>query len=172
MMPAEPTSFGASDDPIRRRLAERGLVLPDPPRPVAAYVPAVRSGRHVFVSGQIPFRPGTRELLARGPVPSRASVAEGYEAARACALNAIAVIDAELGGRLGRVVRVVRVGVFVASDAGFGEQPAVANGASELLVEVFGERGRHARAAVGVASLPLDATVEVEVLVEVDDEPT
>ncbi len=171
-MPTDASAAPSGEDPIHRRLAERGLALPLPPRPVASYVPAVRSGRQIFVSGQIPFRPGTRELLAAGPVPSRRSVAEAAEAARACALNAIAVLDAELGGRLGRITRVVRLGVFVASDTGFGEQPAVANGASDLFVELFGERGRHARAAVGVSALPLDATVEVEVLVEIDGDAT
>lgn len=156
-------------DPIHQRLRELGIQLPTPPQPVAAYVPAVRSGRQIFVSGQIPFRSGSRELLAKGAVPSVVPVEAAAAAARACALNALAIVDAQLEGRLSLVSRVVRLGVFVASDAGFGEQPRVANGASELLVEVFGDRGRHARAAVGVSALPLDATVEVEMLVEVAD---
>jgi enamine deaminase RidA (YjgF/YER057c/UK114 family) len=154
-------------DAIHRRLAELGLALPAPPDPVASYVPVVRTGALLVVSGQIPFTEGRGALLATGAVPARASLELATAAARQCALNAIAIVDRELGGELDRVVRVVRLGVFVASTPGFGEQPRIANGASDLLVELFGERGRHARAAVGVSALPLDATVEVEMTVEV-----
>lgn len=160
--PSEPSTM--PPDPIRRRIEELGLVLPDPPRPVAAYVPCVRSGSLLFISGQIPFRGGA--LIARGPVPSRASVDLAIEAARQCGLNALAVASAELGGRLSLVRRVVRLGVFVASDPEFEDQPKIADGASQLMVEVFGEAGRHARAAVGTPSLPRGASVEVEVLLE------
>ena len=150
---------------ISARLRELGLTLPPAPKPVAAYVPFVRSGSLLFISGQIPMRDGA--LVARGPVPSLVSLDEARQAAVQCALNALAVAQDALGGDLDRVVRVVRVGVFVCCDAGFHDQPKVANGASDLLVEIFGEAGRHARAAVGSISLPLGAAVEVEMVLEV-----
>jgi len=150
---------------IATRLEQIGVNLPAPPRPVASYVPAVRSGTLVFVSGQVPIVDG--ELVARGPVPSAVNPAAATAAARQCAVNALAVLASALDGDLDRVRRIVRVGVFVASDPGFHGQPQVANGASDLLVEVFGEAGRHARAAVGSVALPLGATVEVEMVVEV-----
>jgi len=147
-----------------QRLAELGLSLPEAPKPVASYVPAVRTGNLVFVSGQVPLRDGA--LVASGRVPDEVSAAEAAACARQCVLNGLAVVKAEVGS-LAAVRRVVRVGVFVASAPGFHEQPAVGNGASELLVEVFGEAGRHARAAVGSVDLPLGAPVEVEFLFEV-----
>ena len=150
---------------VARRLGELGVSLPAAPRPVASYVPAVRSGDLVFVSGQIPMRDG--KLLAIGPVASQVSPEAAREAARQCAINALAVLAEALGGDLDRVRRIVRLGVFVASDRGFEGQPQVANGASDLLVEVFGEAGRHARAAVGSIALPLGATVELEMVAEV-----
>lgn len=153
-----------SDD-IAARLASAGVVLPDPPKPVAAYVPFVRTGNLLVVSGQIPMRNGS--LVARGRVPGIVTVEEAQAAARQCAINGLAVASSALGGDLGRIVRVVRVGVFVQCDDGFSEQPKVANGASEFLREIFGESGTHARAAVGVNALPLDASVEVEFLFEV-----
>lgn len=146
-------------------LARLGLTLPPAPKPVAAYVPAVRSGNLVYVSGQLPMAAGA--LMATGPVPSKVSIEDAQKAARQCALNAMAVVADQLGGDLSRVRRVVRLGVFVQSDDRFDGQPKVANGASELMQEVFGEAGRHARAAVGTNALPLDATVEVEMLFEV-----
>jgi enamine deaminase RidA (YjgF/YER057c/UK114 family) len=146
-------------------LAGLGLALPPAPKPVAAYVPAVRTGNMVFVSGQLPFSDGA--LLATGPVPSKVSVEDAQKAARQCALNALSVLADQLGGDLSRVVRIVRLGVFVQSDDRFDGQPKVANGASEFMQQVFGEAGRHARAAVGTNALPLDACVEVEVLAEV-----
>jgi enamine deaminase RidA (YjgF/YER057c/UK114 family) len=152
---------------VQRRLAELGLTLPVPPAPVAAYVPAVRTGNLVFVSGQIPMAGGA--LIARGPVPSRTPLEQARTAARQCVLNALAVLNQHLEGDLRRVSRIVRLGVFVASDPGFTDQPKVANGASELLQEIFGEAGRHARAAVGSIALPLDATVEVEMVVEISE---
>ena len=150
---------------IENRLSDLGITLPEPPRPVASYLPAVQSGNLLMVSGQIPFEDGI--LVANGPVPSEVSVDEATAAARRCAINGLAVAKAALGGDLGRIRRVVRLGVFVQCDPGFEAQPSVANGASDFMVAVFGDAGRHVRAAVGVNALPLDATVEVEVIFEV-----
>ena len=146
------------------RLAELGLTLPDPPSPVASYVPAVRTGHLVFVSGQLPMRDG--EMTARGVVPSVVSIDDAGAAARQCALNALAVLGGVLEGDWSRLARIVRLGVFVASDSGFTDQARVANGASDLMTALFDEAGRHARAAVGVNALPLGATVELEMLAE------
>ena len=146
------------------RLKELGIVLPDPPAALASYVPAVRTGALVFVSGQVPIEGGA--LAAVGMVPSEVTLDGATSAARRCAINGLAVLRGEIGG-LDRVRRVVRVGCFVACEPGFTDHPAVANGASQLLHEVFGDRGRHARAAVGCPSLPLGAPVEVEFLFEV-----
>ena len=143
------------------RLAALGLVLPEVVAPVAAYVPAVRTGNLVFTSGQLPMVDG--QLPAVGKVGALVSPEQAKDLARTCALNALAAIDALVG--LDAVVRVVKVVGFVASTPDFTGQPAVINGASELLGEVFG--GQHARSAVGVAALPLDAPVEVELVVEV-----
>jgi enamine deaminase RidA (YjgF/YER057c/UK114 family) len=147
------------------RLAELGVELPEVAAPVAAYVPAVRTGQLVFTSGQLPFVKGT--LAATGKVGGDISPEEGKAHARTCALNALAAVDALVG--LDKVVRVVKVVGFVASADGFTGQPAVINGASELLGEVFGEAGQHARAAVGVSELPLGAPVEVELIVEIGE---
>ena len=146
------------------RLASMGLEVPPVAPPVAVYVPAVRSGNHVYTSGQLPMRAG--ELMATGKVGAEVTVEEAYACAQQCALNAIAAVKAEVGD-LSLVKRVVKVVAFVASTADFTGQPQVANGASELLGEVFGDAGVHARSAVGAAALPLDAPVEVEILVEV-----
>jgi enamine deaminase RidA (YjgF/YER057c/UK114 family) len=143
------------------RLAELGLTIPEVATPVAAYVPAVRSGQQVFTSGQLPMRSG--ELMATGKVGAEVTEEEAYACAQQCALNAIAAINAEIGD-LSLVRRIVKVVVFVASAPDFTGQPKVANGASELFGEVFGEAGYHARSAVGVAALPLGAPVELEVL--------
>jgi enamine deaminase RidA (YjgF/YER057c/UK114 family) len=145
------------------RLAELGLEVPEVATPVAAYIPAVRSGNHVFTSGQLPIRAG--ELMATGLVGSEVTAEEAYACARQCALNAIAAVKSQVGDLSG-VKRVVKVVGFVASAPGFTGQPGVVNGASDLLGEVFGDAGRHARSAVGVAALPLGAPVEVELLVE------
>jgi enamine deaminase RidA (YjgF/YER057c/UK114 family) len=147
-----------------KRLAELGLELPVVPAPVAAYVPAVRSGNLVFVSGQLPFVDG--KLPKTGKVGAGVSAEEAYGLARQCALNALAAAAAAAGG-LDAIVRVVKVTGFVASTPDFVGQPAVVNGASELIGAVLGDAGVHARAAVGVASLPLDAPVEVEIVAEV-----
>jgi len=148
---------------IRDRLAELGLVLPQVTPPVAAYVPAVQTGNHVYVSGQVPIADGA--LLATGKVGAEVTPERAKELAARCALNGLAAVDALVG--LDRVTRVVKVVGFVASAEGFTGQPAVINGASELLGAVFGDAGRHARSAVGVAELPLGAPVEVEMIVEV-----
>jgi enamine deaminase RidA (YjgF/YER057c/UK114 family) len=145
------------------RLQELGLTLPAVVPPVASYVPAVRSGDHVWTSGQLPMVDG--QLAGIGKVGGQVTADQAREHARTCALNALAAIDALVG--LDNVVRVVKVVGFVASTSDFTGQPGVINGASELLGEVFGDAGRHARSAVGVAVLPLDAPVEVEVVVEV-----
>lgn len=145
-------------------LAKLGYALPTPAKPVAAYVPAVRTGNLVYVAGQLPFVDG--KLPKTGRLGESVTLEEGQTFARQCVLHALAALKAEIS-ELSRVKRVVRVGAFVASAEGFTDQPKVANGASELLVQVFGDAGRHARAAVGVNVLPLGAPVEVELLVEV-----
>lgn len=145
------------------RLAELGLELPPVTPPVAAYVPAVQTGNHVYVSGQVPVADG--KLLASGKVGAEVTAEEAKQLARRCALNALAAVDALVG--LDRVTRVVKVVGFVASASGFTGQPGVINGASELFGEVFGPAGQHARSAVGVAELPLGAPVEVEAIFEV-----
>jgi enamine deaminase RidA (YjgF/YER057c/UK114 family) len=146
------------------RLAELGLVLPPVAAPVAAYVPAVRTGSLVFTAGQLPFVEGA--LPATGKVGAGVDPADAAGLARIAALNGLAAVAAEIGD-LAAITRVVKVTVFVASAPGFTGQPGVANGASELLGAVFGDAGVHARSAVGVAELPLDAPVEVELVVEV-----
>jgi len=145
------------------RLAELGVTLPSVVPPVAAYVPAVQTGNLVYTSGQLPMVSG--EMAAIGKVGAQVTAEQAKDLARICALNALAAIDALVG--IDNVVRVVKVVGFVASTPEFLGQPGVINGASELLGEVFGDAGRHARSAVGVAALPLDAPVEVELVVEV-----
>ena len=146
------------------RLREMGFLLPSPPTPVASYIPWVRTGSLLVVSGQIPFREGV--LIATGRVPVDVDFETARECARQCGLNALAQAQAALG-TLDNVVRVVRLGCFVRCTPEFTDQPKVANGASDLMVEVFGEAGRHARAAVGSISLPLGAPVEIEAMFEV-----
>jgi enamine deaminase RidA (YjgF/YER057c/UK114 family) len=148
------------------RLRELGHELPDVPEPAGAYVPASRAGTLVFTAGQLPFEDG--ELRKTGKVGDTVTSNEARAAARLCALNALAAAAAEAGG-LSRIARVVKVTGYVASAPGFNRQPEVLNGASELIGEVFGEAGLHARVAVGVAELPLDAPVEVEVVAELRD---
>ncbi len=146
------------------RLAELGLTLPAVVPPVAVYQPTARSGDLVFTAGQLPMRDGA--MVTTGRLGAEVSEEQGYDCARQCTLNALAAIAAEVGG-LSAVKRVVKVVVFVASAPDFTAQPAIANGASELLGEVFGDAGRHARSAVGASVLPLGAPVEVELVVEV-----
>jgi enamine deaminase RidA (YjgF/YER057c/UK114 family) len=146
------------------RLAEMGEAVPEVAAPVAAYVPTVRTGPHVYVSGQVPRRGG--ELMHTGKVGAEVNLEQAVACARQCALNAIAAVKAEVG-ELSAVKRVVKVVGFVASAPDFTDQPQVINGASELLGAAFGDAGQHARSAVGVAALPLDVPVEVEMIVEV-----
>ncbi len=146
------------------RLAELGITIPEVVPPLAAYRPAARTGNLVFTAGQLPARDG--EMLAIGKLGGEVSEEQGYACARQCALNALAAVKAEIGS-LDDIKRVVKVVVFVASTPDFTGQPKVANGASELLGEVFGDAGKHARSAVGVSALPLDVPVEVEIIVEV-----
>lgn len=146
----------------RARLTELGIALPGVVAPLAAYVPAVRTGNLVYTSGQLPMQAG--ELPRTGKVGAEVSPEEGHALARICALNALAAVDALVG--LDAVARVLKVVGFVASAPNFNGQPAVVNGASELLGEVFGDAGKHARSAVGVSELPLNAPVEVELIVE------
>ena len=148
---------------VTEKLAELGLTLPPVVPPVASSVPAVRSGDHVFTSGQLPMVDGA--LTATGKVGAEVSAEDATAAARVCALNALAAIDALVG--IDSVVRIVKVVGFVASAPGFTGQPGVINGTSNLLGELFGDAGIHARSAVGVAELPLGAAVEVEMIVEV-----
>ncbi|WIM86424.1 RidA family protein [Candidatus Mycobacterium wuenschmannii] len=145
------------------KLTELGIDLPVVVQPLGSYVPAVRSGNLVYTSGQLPMRDGV--LLHAGKVGVEVSPERGKQLARICALNALAAIDSLVG--IDSVTKVVKVVGFVASAAGFNGQPGVVNGASDLLAEVFGDAGVHARSAVGVAELPLDAPVEVELVVEV-----
>lgn len=145
------------------RLRELGISLPQVAAPVAAYVPAIRTGNQVWTSGQIPFVNG--ELAATGKVGAEVSAEDAYTYARIAALNALAAVDALVG--IDKVTRVLKIVGFVASAEDFGGQPAVINGASELMGEIFGDAGAHARSAVGVAELPLNSPVEVEIIVEI-----
>lgn len=146
------------------RLASLGLRLPPVATPLAAYVPAVRSGSMVYTAGQLPLVEG--QLLAAGKVGAEVGAAEAAALARTCGLNALAAAASAAGG-LSSIKRIVKLTGFVASAPDFTGQPQVVNGASELMLEIFGEAGRHARSAVGTAALPLDAPVEVELIVEV-----
>ena len=149
------------------RLAELGIVLPQPPKPVANYVNGVQTGNLIFLAGKGPKHPDGSEL--RGKLGAGLTIEEGYAGARLTAINQLSVLK-DMLGNLDRVVRVVKVLGMVNSDPNFVEQPAVINGFSDLIVEVFGERGRHARGAVGMASLPRGQAVEIEMIVEVRDE--
>jgi enamine deaminase RidA (YjgF/YER057c/UK114 family) len=146
------------------RLRELGIELPPPAQPLASYVPVVVTGALAYVSGQVPVADG--KLMWGGKLGEDLDVAAGAEAARRCALQALSSLKAKIGS-LDLVRRIVKLGVFVASSPGFTDQPKVANGASDLLADVFGDEGRHARTAVGVAELPLGAPVEVEVVAEI-----
>jgi enamine deaminase RidA (YjgF/YER057c/UK114 family) len=150
---------------IETRLSSLGVTLPTPAAPIANYVPSVRSGNMLMVSGQICFG-ADGKLVAKGQLGAGVSIEEGQKAARACAINLLAQVKSALGD-LDKVVRVVRLGGFINSAPGFTEGPKVMNGASDLMVEAFGDKGRHARSTVGVAALPADAAVEIEGLFEV-----
>lgn len=151
---------------IDRRLAELGIALPEAPAPAANYVPFVCTGDLVFISGQVPFEHG--QLAYRGTVGADLTRADGEAAARACALGVLAQLRAACGGDLDRVRRCVQIQGFVRSAPGFGEQPAVLNAASNLMVEVFGDAGRHARFAVGTNELPFGVAVEIAAIFEVE----
>ena len=148
------------------RLAELGITIPEVVPPVAAYVPAVVTGRYVYTSGQLPMRDGA--MIAEGLVGADVDPEIAKDCARQCAINALAAARSVVGS-LDRVTQVVKVVGFVASAPGFTGQPAVVNGASELLLEIFGDAGRHSRSAVGVSALPVNAPVEVEMVLEVAD---
>ena len=149
---------------VDARLKELGIELPTPPAPVASYVPYVISGKQVYISGQVTMEGGALKYV--GIVGKEISLDDAKAAARLCAINLLAQLKAAAGGDLDKVARCVKLGVFVNCVPGFDKQPEVANGASDLIVEVLGDKGVHARSAVGVAVLPLDAPVEVEIQVE------
>jgi enamine deaminase RidA (YjgF/YER057c/UK114 family) len=150
---------------IELKLKELGILLPEAPKPVAAYIPAKQSGKLVFTAGQLPMVQG--ELISKGLLGQDVEIEEANKAARICTLNALAAIKGVVGD-LDRIKQIVRVVGYVASVPTFTQQPAVVNGASELLLEIFGESGKHARSAVGMAVLPLNASVEIELTVEVE----
>jgi enamine deaminase RidA (YjgF/YER057c/UK114 family) len=159
------TDSGGHTGP-EQRLTALGLSLPPVVAPLAAYVPAVRSGALVYTAGQLPVVDG--QLVSTGKVGAEVGAAEAAALARTCALNALAAAASVAGG-LSSIKRIVKLTGFVASTPDFTGQPQVVNGASELLLEIFGDAGRHARSAVGTAALPLDAPVEIELIVEVQD---
>jgi enamine deaminase RidA (YjgF/YER057c/UK114 family) len=149
---------------VEDRLKSLGMVLPEVPAPLAAYIPAKKTGQVIFTAGQLPLLKG--ELICKGLLGQDVDVEQAYQAARICTLNALAAIKGVVKD-LDQIVQVVRVVGYIASTSTFTQQPAIVNGASELLLEIFGEVGKHARSAVGVASLPLNASVEIELTVEV-----
>ena len=149
---------------VEDKLAELGLILPQPAAPVAAYVPVVIAGGMAYVSGQVSMKDG---VLIKGRLGETIGLEEGIAAAQACGLMIVAQLKAALGGDLSRVEKIVKLGAFVSSTADFVDQPKVANGASELMVALFGEAGRHARSAVGVPVLPLGVAVEIDAIVAV-----
>lgn len=160
-------TVGLAAEAVPRRLRELGIELPEVPAPVANYVPWVRENGFVYLAGQIPFLDG--ELMSPGKVPVDVSIEAGRAAARQCGINLIAALNAACEGDLNKVRRCMRLDGFVASSPGFSQQPAVVNGASDLMVEVFGDAGRHSRTAVGVNELPLNACVEVAAVFVIDE---
>jgi enamine deaminase RidA (YjgF/YER057c/UK114 family) len=151
---------------IEERIKELGIELPNPPKPKAVYVPTNRVGHFIYTSGMSSIQNGVRTYVGR--LGEDISVEEGYQSARLCAINALAALKQELGN-LDKIKRIVKLNGYVRSAHGFGEQPKVVNGASDLLEKIFGERGKHARTAIGVNELPFGISVEVEMIVEVDD---
>ncbi|MFW5682244.1 MAG: RidA family protein [Phycisphaeraceae bacterium] len=152
-----------TSDEIDSKLREMGISWPEPPEAVASYLPCVRDGDHLYISGQLPLAAG--ELMHRGRVPTQVSLEQAQVAAKQCAINALSLVRREIDGDWSRLRRVIRIGVFVACEAEYDQQAAVANGASTFVADLLGEAGRHARAAVGCAALPLQSPVEVEMLV-------
>ena len=152
---------------IDQHLAAQNIALPEPAAPVAAYVPAVQAGKLLHISGQLPF--DADGALMKGKIGGERNLDWGVAAAERCALMLVAQMKAALGGDLDRVERIVKLGAFVASTADFTDQPKVANGASEMMVRIFGDAGRHARSAVSVPVLPLDASVEIDAIVAIRD---
>jgi len=152
---------------IDQHLAAQSIALPEPAAPVAAYVPAVQAGKLLHISGQLPF--DAEGALMKGKIGGERDLDWGVAAAERCALMLVAQMKAALGGDLDRVERIVKLGAFVASTADFTDQPKVANGASEMMVRIFGDAGRHARSAVSVPVLPLDASVEIDAIVAIRD---
>ncbi len=150
---------------LKARLRQLDLELPPAPQPIASYVPAIRAGNLLYISGQLPMRDG--QILYTGRVPDDVTLPQARDCARQCVLNGLAVANDPLGGDWSQFVRIVRLGVFVNTAGRFDEMAEVANGASDLLVELFAEPGRHTRATTGAAALPLNAPVEIEMLVEV-----
>jgi enamine deaminase RidA (YjgF/YER057c/UK114 family) len=149
---------------VEEKMKEMGITLPETVKPLAAYIPAIRTGDYVYTSGQVPFADG--ELKYSGKIGIDLSLEEGQKAAELCALNALSAIKSEIGD-LNAIVRILKVTVFVNSADGFTEQPKVANGASEFLSKIFGEAGKHVRSAVGVNELPVNSAVEIEMMVKV-----
>ncbi len=150
---------------IEEKLKSLNIALPNPPKPAGAYIPVVKSGNTVYVSGQIPIEDG--KVVFKGKVPSVQSLEQAQKAAKLCAINALAQLKSELGS-LDKISKILRVSGFVNSESDFIDQPKVVNAASDLLFEIFGEKGKHSRIAVGVVSLPLGATVEIDMIVEIN----
>ena len=150
---------------IEERLVALNITLPIPPKPAGSYIPVVKTGNLLFVSGQIPIKEGN--VIFQGMVPTSISVEDAQKAAKLCIINALAQLKTELG-TLDKILRIVKVSGFVNSSQDFVEQPKIINAASDLLFEIFGDRGKHSRIAVGVASLPLNSAVEIDLIVEVN----
>ncbi len=151
---------------IEEKLNELNITLPQPPKPAGAYIPVVKSGNMVYVSGQIPIKDA--KVAFKGKVPTVQSLEQAQEAAKICAINALAQLKSELGS-LDKIKKILRVSGFVNSEPDFTDQPKVINAASDLLFQIFGEKGQHSRIAVGVASLPLGSTVEIDMIVEAEN---
>lgn len=149
---------------VRSKLEQLGITLPKFVAPIGSYVPVRTAGKLIVLSGQLPMLNG--QLMTVGPVPSKVSIEQAHAGARQCVINALAAVDAFVPGGIDSIASVVRLGVFVLSDPGFEAQPKVGNGASDFLLELFGDAGRHARSAVGVNALPLGASVEIDFLFE------
>jgi enamine deaminase RidA (YjgF/YER057c/UK114 family) len=150
---------------FEEKLKSLNITLPSPPKPAGAYIPVVRTDKTAYVSGQIPIENG--KVAFKGKVPSVQSLEQAQKAAKLCAINALAQLKSELGS-LDKISRILRVSGFVNSEPDFTDQPKVINAASDLLFEIFGEKGRHSRIAIGVTSLPLGATVEIDMIVEIN----